>query len=141
MHAIVTAGGLATDSSCFNPTSDKYLFPVTVMSALLRGKMLAALRAMHRADGFAGFDDLCDPQAFENLMKRLASKDWVVYAKKPFRRADHVLAYLGRYTHRVDRIVVPIGVMVGDDQALGAGSNRVIHRPLERRVPPTLLDG
>jgi hypothetical protein len=24
-----------------------------------------------------------------------------VYAKKPFRRSDHVLRYLGRYTHRV----------------------------------------
>ena len=30
-----------------------------------------------------------------------ARKAWVVYAKKPFRRVDHVLKYLGRYTHRV----------------------------------------
>lgn len=27
--------------------------------------------------------------------------NWVVYAKKPFRRADNMLRYLGRYTHRV----------------------------------------
>lgn len=34
-------------------------------------------------------------------MARLARVSWVVYAKKPFRRPDHVLRYLGRYTHRV----------------------------------------
>jgi hypothetical protein len=28
-------------------------------------------------------------------------KPWVVYAKKPFASPDHVLDYLGRYTHRV----------------------------------------
>ena len=35
------------------------------------------------------------------LMAALARVDWLVYAKKPFRRVDHVLRYLGRYTHRV----------------------------------------
>jgi hypothetical protein len=35
------------------------------------------------------------------LCKLTATTHWVVYAKKPFRRPDHVLRYLGRYTHRV----------------------------------------
>jgi hypothetical protein len=30
-----------------------------------------------------------------------AHKCWVVYAKAPFKRSQHVLSYLGRYTHRV----------------------------------------
>ena len=34
-------------------------------------------------------------------MARIAAKSWVVYAKKPFKRAEHVIKYLGRYTHRV----------------------------------------
>ena len=34
-------------------------------------------------------------------MHKLARTKWVVYAKKPFREVDHVLRYLGRYTHRV----------------------------------------
>ena len=34
-------------------------------------------------------------------MRQLAAKDWVVYVKKPFGQVDHVLGYLGRYTHRV----------------------------------------
>jgi hypothetical protein len=34
-------------------------------------------------------------------MTRLAKTSWVVYAKRPFKRVEHVLKYLGRYTHRV----------------------------------------
>ncbi len=71
------------------------------MGVLVRGKMMAALRALHRKGTFDGFDDFRDPEAFDRLMERLADTNWVVYAKKPFREIHHVLAYLGRYTHRV----------------------------------------
>ena len=54
-----------------------------------------------RAGAFADFDEFEDPEAFDRLMLRLAGRSWVVYAKKPFREVDHVLRYLGRYTHRV----------------------------------------
>jgi hypothetical protein len=42
-----------------------------------------------------------DPQAFDNLLRRLYRKPWVVYAKRPFGGPEQVLRYLGRYTHRV----------------------------------------
>jgi hypothetical protein len=65
---------------------------------MLRGKMLEALREL-QAKGV--FPEL-DPAAFDRLMVRLARhKSWIVYAKAPFRRSQHVLSYLGRYTHRV----------------------------------------
>jgi hypothetical protein len=101
VHAIVTAGGLATDQSRWVPSNPKFLFPVKVMGALLRGKMLAALRAMHRAGDFDRLDSLEQSGAFERLMATLAHTNWIVYAKKSFRQAGHVMAYLGRYTHRV----------------------------------------
>ncbi len=102
VHALVTAGGLAQDGSRWTPSNRRYLFPVEVMGALLRGKMLAALRALHRRGAFARFSDFDDPEGFDRLMRKLASaKRWIVYAKRPFARVDHVLKYLGRYTHRV----------------------------------------
>lgn len=101
VHALVTAGGLASDRTCWKPSGKKYLFPVKVLRVLLRGKMLGTLRRLHGEGAFMGFEDFADPEAFERLMSRLAGKKWVVYAKKPFRRVDHVLKYLGRYTHRV----------------------------------------
>ena len=100
-HALVTAGGLSPDAASWIPSGRKYLFPVEVMGQMLRGKMLAALRRMHALGHLDRFDDFRDPQGFELLMSRLARCRWVVYAKRPFREARHVVAYLGRYTHRV----------------------------------------
>jgi hypothetical protein len=101
VHALVTAGSLANDGARWVPSSKKYLFPVEVMGQLLRGKMLDALRRLEAEGAFSRFTDFADPEAFDQLMRSLSQKKWVVYAKKPFRRVEHVLAYLGRYTHRV----------------------------------------
>ena len=42
-------------------------------------------------------------------MSDLYKQDWVVYCKPPFKNAETVIDYLGRYTHRVaisnDRLV------------------------------------
>jgi hypothetical protein len=103
LHVLVTAGGLSLAGSRFihiRPSKRRklFLFHVEVMGKMLRGKMLEALRKL-RAKG--AFPEL-DPDAFDRLMARLARhKAWIVYAKAPFRRSQHVLSYLGRYTHRV----------------------------------------
>ncbi|HYU09720.1 MAG TPA: IS91 family transposase [Gemmatimonadales bacterium] len=101
VHAIVTAGGLGIEGEGWRPSSQKYLFPVQVMGALLRGKMMDALRRLHARGVFSRFDDFADPEGFDSLMGRLAKIDWLVHVKKPFRDARFVLRYLGRYTHRV----------------------------------------
>lgn len=101
VHGLVTAGGLRVDRPAWKATSTKYLFPVEAMRVVFRAKMLAALSLLHTGATFARFHDFTDPEAFEQLMRRIAKKNWVVYAKKPFREVGHVLRYLGRYTHRV----------------------------------------
>ena len=101
LHAIVTAGGLSRDGTCWKSSSPKYLFSIKAMATLLRAKMLRALSDMYAAGKFKGFHAFEDPQAFDKLMARLARHKWIVYAKPPFPKVDHVLAYLGRYTHRV----------------------------------------
>ena len=40
-------------------------------------------------------------QEFDNLSSLLYSQDWVVYCKPPFKNANSVIEYLGRYTQRV----------------------------------------
>jgi hypothetical protein len=101
LHCLVTAGGLAVDGNRWIPSGKKYLFPVQVMGLLFRGKMMAELRKLHAEGKFDDFDAFEDPDGFDRLMQRLARVDWIVYAKRPFGDADHVLKYLGRYTHRV----------------------------------------
>ena len=50
---------------------------------------------------FGALTDLGTKRAFDDAMRPMRKKSWVVYAKPPFGSPAHVLAYLGRYTHRV----------------------------------------
>jgi hypothetical protein len=104
LHCIVTGGGLSLDGARWVAGSARYLFPVRVLGALFRGKLLAGLtRAYARGElTLAGrAAALSDPAAFASLRDQLYRTAWVVYAKPPFGGAEHVYEYLGRYTHRV----------------------------------------
>lgn len=101
VHALVTGGGLPADGETWRSTSRRFLFPVHVLGPVFRGKMMTALGRAYDDGAFARFDDFQDPQGFRALMARVARLSWNVYAKAPFKKGQHVLAYLGRYTHRV----------------------------------------
>jgi hypothetical protein len=101
IHAIVTGGGLSSDGRRWQSTKANFLFPVMAMSRVLRAKMLAALRHAHGRGAFQTFDDFRDPEGFDRLARRIATTSWNVYAKPSFDTGHDVLAYLGRYTHRV----------------------------------------
>ena len=98
LHCIVTGGGLTEDGAAWKNARKNFLLPVRVMGALFRGKMLSKLRhALQR-----GRLDLggLSPEAVRARLDGLQQVDWVVYAKRPFGGAHHVVRYLGRYTHR-----------------------------------------
>jgi hypothetical protein len=71
------------------------------MGILLRGKMMAALRNAYLEGAFKGFGAFEDPQGFDAMLARIPKRGWNVHTKAPFRKSQHVLSYLGRYTHRV----------------------------------------
>jgi len=92
VHGIVTGGGLSADGARWIRARRQFLFPVRVMGALFRGKMLAALEHAS-ARGRLNLGDVD--------LEVLRRKSWVVYAKRPFGGPQQVIRYLGRYTHRV----------------------------------------
>lgn len=96
VHVLVSSGGLAIQGGEFIRI-EKYLFPLDMMGAVLRAKMLHALSGL-RAKGV--FPELSDA-AFGKLMASLKRQKWLVYAKRPFLEPTHVIEYLGRYTHRI----------------------------------------
>lgn len=101
VHMIVPAGGL-TRAGTWKKGSTRFFAPVKAMSKVFRGKVLAALRDIRGGLSFYGkAASFADEIAFDSLISAMHSKSWVVYCKKPFRDAGCVLAYLGRYTHRV----------------------------------------
>jgi hypothetical protein len=104
VHCVVPAGGLSIDHTRWIKTRYAFFLPVKVLSRVFRGKFVAALkRAFH--DGQLGFYGeltlLAQPKTFSSWLRKLFRKDWVVYSKPPFGGPEHVLHYLGRYTHRV----------------------------------------
>jgi Putative transposase/Transposase zinc-binding domain len=112
VHCVVTGGALARDGTRWIPARPTFLFPVRALAKVFRGRFLAGLRrafdrgALQLTGGLAA---LAEPTAFAAWLEELRAQAWVVYCKPPFAGPEHVLAYLGRYTHRVaisnDRLV------------------------------------
>lgn len=100
IHAIVTGGGLSPCGERFIERGRSYLFPVRAMARVFRGKVRDALWQAHRSGALRRFEDFEDPEGFQRLINRLPER-WNVYAKPSFDQGKHVIAYLGRYTHRV----------------------------------------
>src|SRR6266545_1614825 len=104
VHCVVTGGALAADGTRWIPARPGFLFPVRALAQVFRGRYLAGLRrAFDRGDLHltSGLAPLGEPAAFTAWLAALRQHAWVVYCKPPFAGPEHVLAYLGRYTHRV----------------------------------------
>ena len=104
VHCVVPAGGLSLDHTRWIGAPPGFFLPVKILSRVFRGKFIAGLRELHR-DGrlvlSGALSALRAPEAFAAWLRPLFRSDWVVYSKRPFGGAEHVLHYLGAYTHRV----------------------------------------
>ena len=104
VHCVVPAGGLSADYTRWIKPRYDFFLPVKVLSRVFRGKFVAALQRAFQ-DGRLSFHGnlklLAQPKTFAAWRRLLFRKDWVVYSKRPFGGPEHVLRYLGRYTHRV----------------------------------------
>ncbi len=104
IHMIVPGGGLSPDGKRWVACRPGFFLHVRVLSRLFRRLFLEGLMALHHAGQLAYFGelkDLADTQVFAGYLAPLRKTEWVVYAKPPFGGPEAVLAYLGRYTHRV----------------------------------------
>jgi|NGEPerStandDraft_6_1074524.scaffolds.fasta_scaffold05446_9 hypothetical protein len=97
LHLIVTGGALDPLGRWHRVKSHRYLFPVAVIGAIFRGKVLAGLTTLQERGAVPE-----PPGGWPKLWKQLGAADrWVVYCKRPFAGPESVLAYLANYTHRV----------------------------------------
>ena len=95
LHCLVSAGALSFDQSRWVSVRKNFLFPVKALSWVFQGKFLDFLkRAFEQGK-------LTSSAAIGETIQGLYKKKWVVYAKAPFSGPEHLLDYLGRYTHRV----------------------------------------
>ena len=104
VHCVVPGGGPSPDGTRWVSCRPGFFLPVRVLSRLYRRLFLESLQAAFEAGELGFFGELAhvrEPAAFAKLIGQMSQIEWVVYAKPPFGGPEQVLAYLGRYTHRV----------------------------------------
>jgi hypothetical protein len=104
LHCVVPGGGLSADGERWISCRPGFFLPVRVLSRLFRRLFLTQLQGAFEAGRLRFFntlEPLQEPGAFARYLAPVRRAEWVVYAKPPFGGPQHVLEYLGRYTHRV----------------------------------------
>jgi hypothetical protein len=98
-HCVVPGGGLSADGerwiSVENPG---YLLPVEVLRERFRTLLCGSLRVALRKGLLRS---LPAEVSAEEIIRTVATKKWIAYAKAPFGGPEQVLEYLSQYTHRV----------------------------------------
>ena len=103
IHSIVLGGGLDSKNH-WKDNGEDFFIPVKVISKVFRGKYLAELKQLW-SDGKLEFHGTAEPfknhYVFKELLDFCYAKEWIPYCKKPFKGAESVIKYLGKYTHRI----------------------------------------
>jgi hypothetical protein len=104
LHCVVPGGGFSADSEHWVSCRPGFFLPVRVLSRLFRRLFLEQLQDAFDTGQlrfFNALEALLSADAFVQYLAPVRQIEWVVYAKPPFGGPQHVLEYLGRYTHRV----------------------------------------
>jgi hypothetical protein len=98
LHCVIPAGGFSVDGRRWLRGRRKNFFlPVRVLGRYFRRRFLEMLRQALRDD--TAFRSRVEH--VEDLLVCATSKEWIVYAKRPFGGPEQVLGYLAAYTHRI----------------------------------------
>jgi len=104
IHCVVPGGGISPNKDKWISSKKKFFLPVRILSKVFRGKFLSALESVYQNKSLTFLNEIHlykNPDIFKTLLKKAATKNWVVYSKKPFGGPKQVFKYLGKYTHRV----------------------------------------
>ena len=94
IHCIVPAAGYSLNGKWKNIDKYKnYLYPVHQLSDTFKGKFLDSLkRKLKKVSMLNGFNA---------QIQKAYNTNWVVHSEPSLAKAEHVIRYLGQYTHRV----------------------------------------
>lgn len=102
IHCLVPAAGYSIDGKWKNiGQGGKFLYPVHQLSTSFKGKFLDSLKRELRK--------LNVLDNFNAAIQKAYATPWVVHSEPSLAKPEHVVRYLGQYTHRVaisnDRII------------------------------------
>jgi hypothetical protein len=93
IHCLVPAGVLSMDGKRWIASKDTFLFHVKSLAKEFKKRYLTMVEER--------LATLILPENSSHSIRKAWETDWIVYAKKPFAGPEQVLAYLGRYTHKI----------------------------------------
>jgi len=94
IHCIVPAAGINVSGNAKHiGKKGKYLYPVKQLSAVFRGKLLQRLEKQPTPKSSI--------EKYLPILTLARKKPWVVFCEPSMGRPEHVIKYLGKYTHRV----------------------------------------
>ena len=94
IHCLVPAAGYTLDGCWKNiGHSGKYLYPVHQLSSAFKGKFLDSLKRTLRKHN--------ELSLFNDKVQKAYKTPWVVHCEPSLASPEHVIKYLGQYTHRV----------------------------------------
>lgn len=101
VHLLVSGGttDVKGNFSVHQKANGYYLFSAKAMRRVYRAIVLKEIYLALQSNKLI----IPDSQRLiiNTLLTDLKQKEWIVYAKRPFAGPEQVIAYLGRYTHRV----------------------------------------
>jgi hypothetical protein len=97
LHCLIPGGALSEDQQQWHPAKSNHLFPVKALSRHFRGTMVSALRRAWQ-DGQLG---RLDAAQVKTQLDELMQCQWVVYSKSYLNKAETVVEYLSRYSHKI----------------------------------------
>ena len=103
VHCVIPGGGFSLDGRRWVRVRKlSFLFAVKALSRRFRTLVCNAVREAVAGGALALPDSVAaDATALDLFLARVCRTDWHAYVKPPFGGADHVLAYLAAYTHRI----------------------------------------
>lgn len=94
IHCIVPAAGVSLNGQWKNiGDNGRFLYPVHQLSSTFKGKFLDSLKRKLRKEAI--------PEGFNPHIQKAYNTKWVVNCQPSMAKPEHVIRYLGQYTHRV----------------------------------------
>ena len=104
IHTIVTGGGISKDKKIWISCKKNYFIKVQILSQRFRDVFLRALKELHKNKSlkfFGKIKELKRWNAFQKLIDKCYSKQWVVHSEPNYSKPDNIFDYLGRYVQKV----------------------------------------
>ncbi len=104
IHCIVPAGALSENGKKWIDCRNDWLFPERALSKVFKGKFMYYLQMAYEKYELTFPGNTAQygtREGFYQLKNILWLKNWVIDVEPPLDNPDHVIDYVGRYTHRV----------------------------------------